>query len=642
MNISKSLEKILEEAVVCGELRLTGRRLKDFPKIAFRFNLGDTVFADLSKNRFTELPDDVCQYPFLEKLIIYHNVIRNIPESVCKLHSLQYLDIRNNQLQSLPKEICFLPLKVFLVSNNRLNSLPEEIGRLETLTELDAAYNQINILPVRMGDLRNLRSLNLRSNQLVYLPRDISALRLTNLDISSNRINTLPVELRQMTSLVYLDVTNNPLTSPPASLCVFGLVHIFKYLDMMANKDDKVMDTSMGPGSSNSMGRRATTPKHTANPVHAATIPQDGIDKKRLPNSLNLKAEGKCESAAVGMQVIHQQQTQLKSNLKETSYTPRLSGSNENNNSREGSQPGSPDKIKNTFGTIQTYKEYKEALKQQRNHEISSVYRSKDAQSSPEEAPSALRNGSHSLPTSPPTTLHLSTSKSNSPTSTQIPSKIPNGNHAHLNGNHTTENGNNGTTNGKSDSMMYIKPSGPTSGIPTVANPTKKLSKTVSWNRDLPTNGDKKNFTMRREFDRQKEETELLQQLRAIIKSRLKINLPEDLAGALQDGVVLCHLANYVRPRSVASIHVPSATTPKLTVTRCRRNVDCFLDACRRIGVDEKLICCAADILEGRGVVQIAITVVELLKFHGTLAPSGIKSPTQSLSKSNSLEKSVN
>lgn len=30
------------------------------------------------------------------------------------------------------------------------------------------------------------------------------------------------------------------------------------------------------------------------------------------------------------------------------------------------------------------------------------------------------------------------------------------------------------------------------------------------------------------------------------------------------DGVVLCHLANYVRPRSVASIHVPSHTVVSL------------------------------------------------------------------------------
>lgn len=86
--------------------------------------------------------------------------------------------------------------------------------------------------------------------------------------------------------------------------------------------------------------------------------------------------------------------------------------------------------------------------------------------------------------------------------------------------------------------------------------------------------------------------------------------LPEDLAPALTDGVVLCHLANHVKPRSVASIHVPSPAVvsvfrrqkatilgywtrndhnlqPKLTMARCRRNVDNFLEACRKIGVDE-------------------------------------------------------
>lgn len=64
-----------------------------------------------------------------------------------------------------------LPLQVLLVSNNRLLSLPEELGRMDNLTELDAACNQITHLPTRMSDLKNLRSLSLRSNQLVYLPR---------------------------------------------------------------------------------------------------------------------------------------------------------------------------------------------------------------------------------------------------------------------------------------------------------------------------------------------------------------------------------------------------------------------------------------------------------------------------------------
>lgn len=284
---------------------------------------------------------------------------------------------------------------------------------------------------------------------------------------------------------------------------------------------------------------------------------------------------------------------------------------NENNNSRENSLPSSPERIRSVGQTgqqIQTYKEYKEALRQQR--EIA-VYKSSKESVSSTGTNSLERNGV----ISPTQTL---------PPPTNIPSLKSNGHtYSATNGNHN-ENGN--VTNDN----PYIKPCAPKaiSTLSAIATPgssvTKKLTKTVSWTRDIP-GGDKKNFTMRREFDKQKEETELISQLRQIIKSRLKINLPEDLASALQDGVVLCHLANHVKPRSVASIHVPSATTPKLTVTRCRRNVDNFLDACRRIGVDEKLICCAADILEARGVVQVAITVVELLKFHSN---SGIKSPT--------------
>lgn len=248
--------------------------------------------------------------------------------------------------------------------------------------------------------------------------------------------------------------------------------------------------------------------------------------------------------------------------------------------------------VQGNLSQIQTYKEYKEALKQQRQD----VYKREMLS---------------------PTCVASIPSSNGSCTPTILSPKATNG---YANGNHI-ENGND---------SPYIKPSGPIKINPMNASVTsvasKKLTKTVSWNRDIPTS-DTKNFTMRREYDKQKEETELIAQLRQIIKARLKINLPDDLAMALQDGVVLCHLANYVRPRSVASIHVPSATTPKLTVTRCRRNVDNFLDACRKTGVDDKLICCAADILEGKGVVQTAITVVELLKFHN-VAISGSKTFT--------------
>nr|XP_020016800.1 leucine-rich repeat and calponin homology domain-containing protein 3 isoform X9 [Castor canadensis] len=94
------------------------------------------------------------------------------------------------------------------------------------------------------------------------------------------------------------------------------------------------------------------------------------------------------------------------------------------------------------------------------------------------------------------------------------------------------------------------------------------------------------------------EELKLIDQLRKHIEYRLKVSLPCDLGAALTDGVVLCHLANHVRPRSVPSIHVPSPAVPKLTMAKCRRNVENFLEACRKIGVPQDNLCSPSDILQ--------------------------------------------
>ena len=51
-------------------------------------------FTDLSKNKLSELPHEITQFTALEKLNLYHNVIRFIPDTVMYLQSLTYLDIR--------------------------------------------------------------------------------------------------------------------------------------------------------------------------------------------------------------------------------------------------------------------------------------------------------------------------------------------------------------------------------------------------------------------------------------------------------------------------------------------------------------------------------------------------------------------
>ncbi|XP_036244304.1 DISP complex protein LRCH3 isoform X1 [Molothrus ater] len=140
----------------------------------------------------------------------------------------------------------------------------------------------------------------------------------------------------------------------------------------------------------------------------------------------------------------------------------------------------------------------------------------------------------------------------------------------------------------KSDDRSTISPGSPTAQTAVASSSTCALS---------PAN-DSADPRVRQNSKQREEELELIEQLRKNIESRLKVSLPSDLGAALTDGVVLCHLANHVRPRSVPSIHVPSPAVPKLTMAKCRRNVENFLEACRRIGVPQDNLCSPSDILQ--------------------------------------------
>ncbi|CAC5413198.1 Leucine-rich repeat and calponin homology domain-containing protein 2,Leucine-rich repeat and calponin homology domain-containing protein 1,Leucine-rich repeat and calponin homology domain-containing protein 4,Leucine-rich repeat and calponin homology domain-containing protein 3 [Mytilus coruscus] len=236
----KPLEKIFEEAQSTGAVCLCGRKLREYPKISSRYDLIDTISADLSKNRFSEVPKEVCDHAMLEELNCYHNVIKAIPEAIGRLQNLTFINLSRNQLVVIPPFICELvSLEVLIASHNKLISLPEEMGVLDKLMEIDVSCNEISQLPPQIGDLKSLKSLNVRRNMLIELPIELSKLSLRKIDFSNNRISTIPTAFRKIETLEEIVLDSNPLTMPPAHLCTKGKKHIMKYLQIEAIKEDR-------------------------------------------------------------------------------------------------------------------------------------------------------------------------------------------------------------------------------------------------------------------------------------------------------------------------------------------------------------------------------------------------------------------
>uniref|UniRef100_A0A8C8YLR3 Leucine rich repeats and calponin homology domain containing 4 n=1 Tax=Prolemur simus TaxID=1328070 RepID=A0A8C8YLR3_PROSS len=122
------------------------------------------------------------------------------------------------------------------------------------------------------------------------------------------------------------------------------------------------------------------------------------------------------------------------------------------------------------------------------------------------------------------------------------------------------------------------------------------------------------------------DEKELMAQLRQVLESQLQRPLPEDLAEALANGVILCQLANQLRPRAVPFIHVPSPAVPKLSALKSRKNVESFLEACRKMGVPEADLCSPSDLLQGTA--QGLRTILEAVKRVGGKAPTPLWPPS--------------
>ncbi|KAF4086656.1 hypothetical protein AMELA_G00086650 [Ameiurus melas] len=628
---SRGVERALEEAAGSGSLNLSARKLKEFPTAAAHYDLSDTVHADLSKNRLTEVPLEVARLVSLETLNLYHNCIKSIPDTIISLQSLTSLNISRNQLSVLPVCVCGLPLRVLNASNNKLNALPESIGQLTSLMELDVSCNDVTALPRHIGRLKALRELNVRRNLLCVLPEDLADLPLVKFDFSCNKVSTIPICYRKMTQLQSLHLENNPLQSPPAQICIKGKVHIFKYLTMESCRSDKMSDALYLPVMDHLSLSRPTTGSTEDIDQHRKLDSDSGVGSDN--GDKRLSATEPSDEDSLSLNVPMSNITEEDGICKDDSIE-HISSLTDQSPSDSG-QFGYRDSAYTTR-FINYIKgrgvDFNEPLRIEEDSNWAAEQSSKVNLISPlKEAVELLQNPNRMNMSSAdlagiklyPVEM-VTVDESLNGQESEDGQTTPKG---EMICQEKTDDGQAEQENSEAQSPVFSPPFGlkPRSAPPSV--PCVPLS----ISRDTPSRPHDgcilrsvflrtpkslesvdPQFTMRRKMEQLREELELMEQLRESIESRLKVVLPEDLGSSLMDGVVLCHLANHVRPRSVASIHVPSPAVPKLSMAKCRRNVENFLDACRKIGVPEDKLCLPHHILE-KGLVKVGITVQALL-----------------------------
>nr|XP_011420233.2 leucine-rich repeat and calponin homology domain-containing protein 2 isoform X9 [Crassostrea gigas] len=788
VSVSRPLDRIFDDAQHTGEVILCGRKLKEYPKIAGKYDLVDTVSIDLSKNRFTEIPPEIFEYRSAECLNCYYNAIKFVPEALLQLQNLTHLCLSRNQLTVIPPFIkCLQALEVFLASHNKLVSLPEEIGELKRLMEIDVSCNEISYLPSQIGDLKSMQCLNVRRNLLIELPVELSKLHLRRLDFSGNKISVIPTAFRKIETLEDIVLDHNPLTMPPAHVCIKGKRHIMKFLQMEAIREEQKRDSeaemkklvrkSMPIQNAITSEEFMTDPsqdkwkRHTVLSNDSGYSTTDSLEKigwsPNVSEALSQRQHG--ESSAFKSVMANGPESDL--HVARRGYDARpppintaYSGPNTNQFSPKTPTPGylptelspppgnsSPQSpltpvtpripISNSDSAFSEnditrelnrqkveYERRKKTAEQLRiqQEEEEKEQRRKAAQRIQEEQKAMLERQWQESQANDAARAEESRGldKKQEEPRPEVPRADPEANRGEDEARRSVQNnsvnggnspgispspsprsslGSTGTNSPSSSTSSLhkvgekgtavtrrTKPSAttPTSGRATgggdrgnVPPPTpvrtsssrpstgsshddnkqsrsgrstpaddKRQGQKNAVNSLIAKRDDKKNpphpphrtnygaggarrsagsgsamrvidsykdaetnsFTLRRQEERMKEEAEQLNRLRMTIEKRLKVTLPDNLPESLRDGVLLCQFANNIRPRSVLSIHVPSPAVPKLTMAKCRKNVENFLDACRKIGVGKEFLCACDDVTEALRPARVSLTVQHL------------------------------
>ncbi|XP_074955119.1 DISP complex protein LRCH3 isoform X2 [Phalacrocorax aristotelis] len=595
-------------------------------------NLQSLTFLNISRNQLSTLPVHLCSLP-LKVLIASNNKLVSIPEEIGQLRQLTELDVSCNEIQTIPPQIGNLEsLRDLNVRRNNLVHLPEELAELP-LIRLDFSCNKITTIPVCYRNLRHLQTIMLENNPLQSPPAqicikgkihifkylNIEACKIAPelpdydrrpmgfgscheelysgrpygaLDSGFNSVDSgdkrwsgneptdefsdLPLRVAEITKEQRLRRESQYQENRGSTVVTNGGVEHdldqIDYIDSCATEEEEEEGSPVKPVSIREFQRTEDTRRY----LHQ----NRDTDELRRPETLNLMQDRELHQV-LRSYVDKTERPPADSPYFLSSHHSQVSNTDPElhrrhiERTRREAQLAALQYEEERMRTKQIQREavldfvkQKASLSPQKQSPLDSEchFPSRRSQHTDDSALLVSDDRSTISPGSPTTqTVHLSPPYPGhaAPPSYRNPSQRP-------------------------ESFLFRA---------AVRDEANKVVTSPSTRALSPAN-DSADPRVRQNSKQREEELELIEQLRKNIESRLKVSLPSDLGAALTDGVVLCHLANHVRPRSVPSIHVPSPAVPKLTMAKCRRNVENFLEACRRIGVPQDNLCSPSDILQ--------------------------------------------
>ncbi|XP_078693898.1 leucine-rich repeat and calponin homology domain-containing protein 1-like isoform X15 [Branchiostoma floridae x Branchiostoma belcheri] len=637
---------------------LYNNNIKAVPDMAV--NLQCLTWLNLSRNQLTTLPIPLCYLP-LQVLVVSNNKLVSLPEDIGKLKRLMNLDVSCNEISTLPLQIGEMEnLRELNIRRNHLQTLPEELCQLR-ITRLDISCNKVTSLPACYRHLQTLCEFILDNNPLMSPPAQVC---------TRGRVHILKWLCQEAhREDRKRDVMEQILDSKPCneSLNGEGSPHVRMGLPSAVSQGSVVMDSGYNTASDTS-NKRWSTPESEVLEDEDKLLEQVAHRTKEQRHQRAEAYYGKkiqeererylAETGGLGSKLEEYRDQTLE--RREGSYSTAIRDFESRNLPVPNGQgeeihtvaakTKAPDVVLEGGEEEDEEREKEERRRaaQVVHREQEKVLRTKRAQnrrSAPlssasfnesyrrprpdtngpnSDQPSPMRSPYSSPGLSPGTSPHVSPAARNQDPSDEFRLRqealAARTRHEAQLARRRYEEERQRTKQLQKDAVLnFVKDPErtPTNSYNSFTMPS--LKPRSAFNLTSPKNIDDMdpNFTIRRKLDIMREEMQAVEELRRNIESRLKVSLPDNLGTALMDGVVLCHLANHVRPRSISSIHVPSPAVPKLSLAKCRRNVENFLEACRRIGVPNDQLCLPHDILEEKGLARVGVTVHSLLNCAG-------------------------